>query len=278
MFEKIYGKRSAKNTDDGISKPNVNNKDLKKMARTAGFMYLALILTGIIAQVIRMTFIVPGDAAQTANNLMGNGTLFAGANVLWIISEIFFVFLGIALYKVLKPVNKNLALIMLLIIVVGAVIECINTLNNFAALQLLNSAEMSSIFTTEQLHAQVMSYLHSWEAGYAIPAVLSFGPWLIVAGYLVYNSAYFPKMLGILVFLAGFSIFIEGMQTLLGSHILVIAIVTGLISVIGEFTFCGWLVAKGAKVQPPTNEEDSKIKTTESTTKEGSNNEIANHM
>ena len=67
----------------------------KKTARTAGLLYLGLIVFGIISQVVRMGFIVHGDAAATANNIMANEMQFLGANVLWLISEMFLLLLAL---------------------------------------------------------------------------------------------------------------------------------------------------------------------------------------
>jgi hypothetical protein len=247
MLEKIFGKKSEILSDNKISNENRNGMELKKRARIAGLMYLGVIVFGIIAQVIRMGIIVPGNAAETANNIMANGTLFSGANVLWLISEMFFLLLGVTLYVVLKPTNKNLASLMLVIIAVGVAIECLNTLNLFAAQHLLNSEYYSAVFTTEQLNAQAMFYIDSWEVGYRIAQIMSFGPWLIPAGYLMYKSNYFPKILGILVLLAGVCHLIECFQYFLLPDFVVISYPAVLIAVIGEFALAGWLLVKGVK-------------------------------
>ncbi len=77
---------------------------------------------------------------------------------------------------------------------------------------------------------------------------MSFGPWLIPAGYLVYKSGYFPRILGILVILAGFGILIEGLQYYLLPGYEMISNAGSVIAAIGEFAFCGWLLLKGAKI------------------------------
>jgi hypothetical protein len=248
MVEKIYGKKSEKVTENEISNANGNEKQLKKMARIAGLMYLGVIVFGIIAQVIRMGIIVPGNAAETANNIMANGTLFSGANVIWLVSMMFFILLGTALYAVLKPVNKNLAILMLAIIAVGVAIECLNTLNLFAAQHLLNSDYYSATFTTDQLNAQAMLYIDSWEVGYRIAQIVSFGPWLIPAGYLMYRSTYFPKVLGILVLIAGVGHLIECFQYFLVPDFAVISYPGVIIAMIGEFALAGWLLIKGVQI------------------------------
>ena len=227
---------------------SIDNTSPRKAARIAGLLYLILIVTGIISHLARMSLIVPGDAATTANNIMANEMQFLGANVSWLISEMFLLLLGLALYVVLKKVNKNLASLMVLFIVVGVAIESINTLNQFAALQLLSGADYLTVFSADQLNAQVMSHLDSWEAGYRIASIMSFGPWLIPAGYLVYKSGYFPRILGVLVILAGFGFLIEGLQYFLLPDYEVISYPGSVVAFIGEFAFCGWLLLKGAKI------------------------------
>ena len=259
MTEKNNEKLSAKEVENEISNANGNKKQLKKTARIAGLMYLGVIVFGIIAQVIRMGIIVPGNAAGTANNIIANGTLFRGANVLWLMSMLFFLFLGIALYVVLKPVKKNLATLMLIIIAVGVAIECLNTLNLFAAHNLLNSDYYSAAFTTPQLNAQAMSYIDSWEVGYRIAQIVSFGPWLIPAGYLMYKSSHFPKILGILVLLADAGHMVECFQYFLLPDLAVISSPGVVIALIGEFSLVGWLLIKGVQIPAlKANKEESK--------------------
>ena len=225
-----------------------NTTTQRKAARIAGFLYLLVIVFGIIGHLARQSLIIPGDAVTTANNIMANEMQFRGANVSWLISEMFLLLLGLALYVVFKKVNKNLASLMVLFIVVGVAIESINTLNQFAALQLLSGAEHLTVFSVDQLNTQMMSHLDSWEAGYRIAAIMSFGPWLIPAGYLVYKSGYFPKILGILVILAGFGLLIEGLQYFLLPDYAVISFPGSVVASIGEFAFCLWLLLKGAKI------------------------------
>jgi len=227
---------------------SIDNTTQRKAAKIAGLLYLLVIVFGIIGHLARQSLIVPGDAATTAKNIMANEMQFRGANLSWLISEMSLLLLGLALYVVLKKVNKNLASLMVLFVVVGVAVESINTLNQFAALQLLSGANHLTAFSADQLNAQVMFHLDSWEAGYRIAAIMSFGPWLIPAGYLVYKSGYFPRILGILVILAGLGILIEGLQYILLPDYEVISYPANAAATIGEFALCGWLLLKGAKM------------------------------
>src|SRR3990170_8805951 len=117
-------------------------------------------------------------------------------NLLW---AVFFLLAAWALYVLLKPVNKNLALLFLLLNLSGVAVECINTLNLFAALQVLSGANYLNVFQTGQLQAMAMTFLNSYTNGFMI-AQIFFGTWLLPLGYLVYKSRFLPKqLLGILL-------------------------------------------------------------------------------
>jgi hypothetical protein len=205
-----------------------------------------------------MSFVVDDDPAETANNIMANEGLFIGANVVWIISEMFWLFLGFVLYLVLRPVHKDIALLFFVLVAVGVAMECLNTLNQIAVVELLSGADYLAVFTTDQVNAQVMHQFDLNEKGYNINAIVSFGPWLVPAGYLIYRSGYFPKILGILVMLGGIGIFYEGLVALLAPNYPEIAIPGSILGILGEFTLAGWLLVKGANVPSEVADEEDK--------------------
>ena len=84
----------------------------RQAARVAGFGWLLIIITGIFAEFfIRMELIVEGDAAATANNIMDSESLLKISIALDLIMLTVDVMVGLALYVLLKPVNKSLALL-----------------------------------------------------------------------------------------------------------------------------------------------------------------------
>ena len=160
----------------------------RKTARMAGLFYLIFILTTVLATSIRDRFIVSGDAAATANNIMASQGLFRVGFVTELVSATFFVLAAWALYVLLKPVNKNLALLFLLLNLGGVAVECLNALNLFAALQFLSGANYLSVFQTGQLQAMAMSSLDLYTNGFLLTQIF-FSAWLIPLGYLIYKSA-----------------------------------------------------------------------------------------
>jgi hypothetical protein len=130
-----------------------------KTARIAGILWFIIIVTGIFAEFfVRAGLIIPGDAATTAGNILANEWLFR----VGIVSDLFmgacFVLLAWTLYILLKPVNKDIALLFVVIAAISITIQCINMVNQVAALQILTNPGLAQAFSTGQLHALMMSF------------------------------------------------------------------------------------------------------------------------
>jgi hypothetical protein len=115
----------------------------KRTARIAGLLYLLVAVFYGFAHFFRVSLTVPGDAAATVNNIMASESLFRFAFVSGLIGQVCFILLGLALYVLLKPVNKNLALLMVIFVLVSVPIAMLNLLNQFAALLLLSGVALS---------------------------------------------------------------------------------------------------------------------------------------
>ena len=226
----------------------VPDQSPRKTARMAGFCYLMFIITFVSASIVRSRLIVFGDAATTANNILSAQGLFRIGFVTELVSAVFFVLAAWALYVLLKPVNKNLALLFLLLNLGGVAVECINALNLFVALQFFNGANYLNVFQTDQLQAIAMSFLNSYTNGFMI-AQIFFGTWLLPLGYLVYKSRFLPKLLGILLILDFFGILIWFFQFFLLPDYAILSYPGLAISFIAEISISLWLLIKTVKDQ-----------------------------
>jgi hypothetical protein len=186
--------------EDNSIRQKIADLSPRKTARMAGLFYLIFILTTVLASYIRGNVIVTGDAAATANNIVASHGLLRVGFVTELVSAVFFLLAAWALYVLLKPVNKNLALLFLLLNLGGVAVECINALNLFAAIQFLSGANYLTAFQTGQIQAMAMSFLDLYTSGFAI-AQIFFSAWLLPLGYLVYKSGFLPKWLGLLLIL-----------------------------------------------------------------------------
>ena len=219
-------------------------------ARVAGLLYLIVIIAGIFAEAfVRQSLIVSGDAGATANNIMASQSLFRVGSVSDLIHMISFLLLPLALYKLLKPVNKNHASLMVIFVIASVPILCLNMVNQFAALLLLSGADYLRVFEPDQLHAQVMLFLDLHRHGYLIAQIFT-GLWLLPLGFLVFKSGFLPRILGILLMIATFGYLIETFGNFLFPRYQEIyAWIVAVPAAIGEISFCLWLLIRGVNVQ-----------------------------
>jgi hypothetical protein len=233
----------------GIDMTNrIADQSPRKTARMAGLFYLIFILTTVLATYVRSRLIVSGDAAATASNIMGSELFFRIGFVTELVSAVFFLLAAWALYVLLKPVNKNLALLFLLLNLGGVAVECINALNLFAALQFLSGANYLNVFQTGQLQAMAMSFLNSYTSGFMI-AQIFFSAWLLPLGYLVYKSRFLPRFLGILLILDFFGNLSWFLQFFLLPDYGILAYPGNAIGFIAEISLTLWLLIMGVKDQ-----------------------------
>ena len=75
------------------------------------------------------------------------------------------------LYQLLKPVNKNMALLMVIFLLLGVPIAMLNELNQFAVLLLSSGADYLRVFTADQLHALVLLFRNLHDYGINIAGI-----------------------------------------------------------------------------------------------------------
>jgi hypothetical protein len=212
-------------------------------ARVAGSLYLiANLFAPFTLLYLPSRFIVRGDAAGTANNVIASESLRLGivGNLFTFIANIF---LALALYQLLKVVNKNMAALMVILFLVGVPIAMLNELTQLAILQLLGGADYLSAYPTDQLQALAYLLLRLHDQGLLI-AHIFFGLWLLPMGTLVFKSGFIPKMVGVLLAIAGVGYVVQSFAAFLGYNVNII-LFTGL----GELVFLLWLLIKGVNVE-----------------------------
>ncbi|MBI5297075.1 MAG: DUF4386 domain-containing protein [Chloroflexi bacterium] len=223
---------------------------INKSARIAGFLYLIYMVTHIISDVWRGSFIVPGDAAATVSNIMAHEALFTVTAVGDLLAAALFFLTAWALYVLLKPVNKDLALLFLLLNLGGVAIQCSSDLFLFAIQLLMNGPDTLNIFQTDQLQALAMFFLDLREKGFTV-AQLFYGAWLFPLGYLVFKSGFLPKFLGIVLMVHCFTWVSTFFQSFLFPGFTAITYVSWPLGFIAEFGLTLWLLVMGAKERKP---------------------------
>ena len=222
---------------------------IKKTARMAGTLYFIYFVIHIFADVFgRSKIIILGDAAETAQNIIASGWQFRVGILSDLIGALFFLLAAWALYKLLKPVNKNLALLFLSLNMVGVAIQSFSDLYLVASQLLLNGAGYLKVFQADQLQALSMTFLYLYKNGFMI-AQIFYGAWLFPLGYLVYKSGFLPKVLGIVLMAHCVTWSLTTLQFFLFPDFNVITYISYPLGFIAEFVLTLWLLIMGAKDQ-----------------------------
>ena len=224
---------------------------IKKRARVAGALYLLMsIPVGFSLTYGSSAFITWDDAVATAHKILASELLFRICLVGELISAIGFLFVVLALYRLLEGVNRTQASLMVILWVVSIPISFLNVLNQIAVLELLKDANSSLAFEQHQLNALVMLFLELHKYGIVL-AQIFWGLWLFPFGMLVFKSGFIPRIIGVLLEVACVAYVASSLAFLLvpayGHTVSEFAMLFG---ALGELPTMLWLIIKGAKLQP----------------------------
>lgn len=218
----------------------------KRTARLAGFFFLLMVVFGLFAEIfVRQELFNPNDAAVTAGNVLANLFLFRFGIASDIVMSLCYLFTALALFKLLAPVNKKMAMLMVLFAAAGCVMLLVSLQNEFAVLTILSGNTASSGFSTSQLQNMAMLSYQTYQHGYVFGQVF-FALWVLPLGLLIHRAGFVPKAFGILFILEAFlgilAVFV---------HFLVpnesIETVMLLPGTVAELSFVVWLLIWGVK-------------------------------
>ena len=221
-----------------------------KAARLAGLLYLIAMATGLFAEFyvhFPSALVVSGDAVKTASNIMANERLYRIGIVNNVITFAIDVVLILALYVLLRPVNRNLALLAVFFRLVETTLACVAIIYYYVAMQFVSDADHLSAFDSNQI--QALSILHDTYALTFIIVAIFLGLGSTVFNYLLFKSGYIPRVLAawgifssLLLLISQFAIVIfpEVEKTIIPACYGPIAI--------DEIALGFWLLFKGANI------------------------------
>jgi hypothetical protein len=219
--------------------------------RVAGFLYLLLVLFAPFRLIyIPTKLFVRGNATVTANNIGAHELLFRLGIVSDLLCGIILIFLILALYRLLNGVDRNLAVLMVILGgVLPATIDFVNVLNDAAALILVRGADFLSVFEKPQRDALAMLFLRAHHQE-VLAAEILWGLWLFPLAILVYRSRFLPRFLGVWLIINGFAYLTISLTGLLVPQYEDVVSNYAFPALLGEMAIMLWLLIKGAKSQP----------------------------
>jgi hypothetical protein len=243
-----------------VTWPNIaDHRAQDKVARITGGFYVAYILASVLANALG--HIGLGTAEQVYHAILTNEGSFRLGLVVALISGFLFLMAAWGLYVLLRPVNKDLALLFLLLNAVGVAIQGASMLPLVSAMLQGDGASHMQAYSAAQLEGLALLSITVYRTGW-VTAQLFFGTWLFPLGYLVYQSRFLPRFLGVLLILDGVCVLIWFVQALLWPAHPAIHYPGIAVSFIAEVGLALWLVVKGVKVidlgvGPPGEKRDS---------------------
>ena len=172
-------------------------------ARIAGVFYLLTILTGLFAQgFVSGRLVLDGDAAATATNILTHRGLFQLGFAVYLIEMACQIAMTALFYDLLKPAGRSVSLVAAFLGLTGCIIKTLSRLFFIAPLFILGGAHYLSVFSREQLQALALLFLRVNDHG-AASALVFFGFYAPLTGYLIIRSTFLPRILGVLSVFGG---------------------------------------------------------------------------
>jgi hypothetical protein len=217
-----------------------------RLARIAGWLYLAIIVLGICGElVVRGALVVPRDPAATLERIAHAQSLWRAGVAGDLLMHVLDIPVMVIFYLLLRPVNHGLALLATLLNLVQTAVLAVNKLTLLVPILLVeNPAYVQAL---PEVQRQALSYLaiNAHAYGFGIGLVF-FGFTCLVSGHLIARSGFLPKVLGVLFQIAGLSYLANSFALLLAPSLAAALFPAVLLpAFVGELALCLWLIVKG---------------------------------
>ena len=214
-------------------------------ARLTGALYLLTIVTGIFAQgFVSGRLVVDGDAAATAANILAHRGLFQLGFAVYLVEMACQIAMTALFYALLKPAGSTVSLIAAFLGLTGCIIKTFSRVFFVTPLFILGGAHYLSVFSAEQLQALALLFFKVNDRGAGM-ALVFFGLYALLTGYLIIKSTFLPRILGVLSVCAGFG-WLTFLYPPLGSRLFPYVAVFALL---GAAALILWLLAFGIDEQ-----------------------------
>jgi hypothetical protein len=219
----------------------------RRIARVTGLLYLLMTILGICGMIYGdQKFYVPDNPSATVTSILASERLFRLGVASNLVSIVLFIFVVYSLYRLLKSVDKDLAMLMVILVVVSIPVGL--NFNQLAPILLLKGAAYRAAFEPAQLQALSMTFLDLQRQGDSIGQIF-WGLWLFPLGLLVVRSGFIPRLIGVLLMLGGLGYVLNALTILLFPDAKGMTYVASLLGFVSEMVFILWLLIKGVANQ-----------------------------
>ena len=227
-------------------------------ARITGVVYLLFFLTAILGALVAPGISGPGaisgNARTTVNTILAHQPSFWLGFALGLISTVCYVAVTGLFYQLFKPVSRSLALLAAFFGLVGCAITAFGSLFQLAPLVVLGGSPYLNVFTAKQLQALALLFLNLNVQANSI-ALVFFGLFLLLIGYLIFRSTFLPRILGVLIALAGAG-WLTFLSPPLANHL---STPIEILGILAEASLMLWLLVVGVNAQRWTEQASATL-------------------
>lgn len=222
--------------------------DIPRTARFAGVVYLAFALLSIFGfAYVPATLTVTGDATATAEAIRASEALYRAGVLAALVAMVLFIVLVITLYGLFRSTNAGLARLMVALVVVGVAAEFFTVTLRLGVLILLSDS--GGIGDLASRDSDAAAYALVRFQGQASSAIqLFWGLWLFPFAALVIQSRLMPRILGVLLLLAGVAYTMSSVFAIVAPESLSALAPLLTLLAAGELPIILWLLVRGARV------------------------------
>ena len=178
----------------------------RALARITGVVYLLFFMTAVLGALLAPEIGGPGglsgNATSTAHSILAHENAVRFGWAVGLISTVFYVALMALFYHIFRPVSRGLALLAAFFGLTGCAITAVGSLFQLVSLVILDGSPYLSVFSGEQRQALALLSLNVGAQSGTV-ALVFFGPFQLVLGYLIFRSSFLPRVVGVLIALAG---------------------------------------------------------------------------
>ena len=216
-----------------------------RYARFGGALYLVIILLGGFSEGFVNSKLMASTAAATAQLILAAPSLWrlgTAANLVVVVCAVPLLWIE---FQLLRPVSRSLALLALLLNGVSLAVEAVSKIFQLLVLPILQSPDYVQAWGSGRVALLANLALKLHDIAFNI-ALVFFGLTCLVNGYLIIKSGFLPKVLGILMQVAG-AAYLVGCLAALFAPALADQLIPGVLlpPLVGELSLCLWLLIKG---------------------------------
>ena len=218
-------------------------------ARLTGVVYLAYFLSAVIGEIIieqagvSSLSGVSGDADTLAHKLIAQEGVYRLGLFINVIAIGLYVALNALFFYLFRPVGRSLSLVAALLNLTAQAVAAVGIVFQLTPLSALDSGSYLAALPPAQRQAVALAFLQVAEqAGHV--ALLFSGLFQLVLGYLIFRSTYLPRVIGVLIALAGVG-WLTYMFPSVEKALLTPSEVLGFLA---EASLMVWLLVKGVSV------------------------------